>query len=93
MTKKKKVSFNKIDKVVMKLPYTLFLAIYSIYYLDIDKLKKYVDYSEETIKRIVILFAYMLSNYISTKDIKNHKDIKMIYLFNFIVFLIILVIS
>lgn len=71
---------------------TLYLSIYSIYYLDVSIFEKYINLNDDILRIVSILTAYILSGYISTKNIKDHKNIKLTYMINFIVFIVILVI-
>ncbi|WP_293665842.1 hypothetical protein [Tepidibacter sp.] len=83
---------NYLNKMIPGLSVTLYLSIYSIYYLDVSIFEKYINLSHDILRIVSILTAYILSGYISTKNIKDHKNIKLTYMINFIVFIIILVI-
>ncbi|SHG94283.1 hypothetical protein [Tepidibacter thalassicus] len=97
MTRKSSKRFyNKkgiyFSKVIPKLSITLYLSIYSIYYFDVNILKSYLPLSDEMLRVLSVLIAYILSSYIVTKNLKNHKTIKLTYMINFIVFIIVLLI-
>ncbi len=85
-------NINYLNKMIPGLAVTLYLSIYSIYYLDVSIFEKYVNLNDDVLRIVCILTAYILSGYISTKNIKDHKNIKLTYVINFIVFIIILVI-
>ncbi|MEJ8555475.1 hypothetical protein [Tepidibacter sp. Z1-5] len=85
-------NINYLNKMIPGLAVTLYLSIYSIYYLDVSIFEKYVNLNDDILRIVCILTAYILSGYISTKNIKDHKNIKLTYVINFIVFIVILVI-
>ncbi|SHJ45334.1 hypothetical protein [Tepidibacter formicigenes] len=80
------------QKIISKLSVTLYLSIYSIYYFDVNILKRYLNLSDEILRALSVLIAYILSGYIINKDVKNYKIIKLTYIINFIVFIIVLLI-
>ncbi|WP_099189300.1 hypothetical protein [Tepidibacter mesophilus] len=85
-------NINYLNKMIPGLSVTLYLSIYSIYYLDVSIFEKYINLNEDILRIVCVLTAYILSGYISTINIKNHKNIKLTYMINFIVFIVILVI-
>lgn len=85
-------NINYLNKMIPGLAVTLYLSIYSIYYLDVSIFEKYVSLNDDILRIACILSAYILSGYISTKNIRDHKSIKLTYMINFIVFIVILMV-
>lgn len=90
MKKQRSKGFYTWGNIIPKIAFTLYLAMYSSRYMDISMLKPWIDINNNTLRIMVIFIAYILSNFITTKNVKYHKTIKWTYFINAIIFLFII---
>lgn len=90
-SKKKYKGFYTWRNIIPRMAFTMYLAMYSTKYLDVEIIKPWLGgVSDNTLRIMVIFIAYILSCFITTQWIKYHKVIKIVYIINAIIFLLIM---
>lgn len=79
-----------LQKIMHRLPVALYLAIYSVYSFDLEKIRPWLRLDNTTLRIMVIFIAYIIAGYLTTIRIKYHKHIKLIYFLNALLFILIM---